>query len=133
MNIKIGIDIIEIDRIKKAIKKHKKFLSRNFSEQENEYFSTNENVIQTVAGNFAAKEAFSKSIGTGIRGFSLIDIEILRNKNKKPILLLKKKIQNCDLSITHSKENAIAVVIYRKNFLKHVFNLFFYNIFHLIF
>ena len=82
----IGIDIIEIDRIENAIKKNPRFLERNFTEKEVLYFKENNFKFESIAGNFASKEAISKAIGTGIRGFKLKDIEILRDELGKPIV-----------------------------------------------
>ena len=82
----IGIDIIEIDRIEKVLKRTPRFLERNFTEKEIEYFKENNFRSESIAGNFAAKEAISKAIGTGIRGFNLKDIEVLRDHLGKPIV-----------------------------------------------
>ena len=104
----IGIDIIEIDRIENAIKKNPRFLERNFTEKEVLYFKEN---------NFASKEAISKAIGTGIRGFKLKDIEILRDELGKPIvntynnlseICIKYNIKEIKVSISHSKNYAVA-------------------------
>ena len=112
----IGIDIIEIDRIKKSIKKNKKFLSRIFTKKEIDFFNKRKNNINTIAGNFAAKESFSKALGTGIR-FSWNDIEVLRDENGKPYINIygkakkifeKKEFKNCHISISHNKTQAIA-------------------------
>ena len=87
MNIlDIGVDIIEIDRIKKIVDKNEKFLKRFFTIKEIEYFRGKGFKYETIAGNFAAKEAISKSIGTGIRNFNLKDIEVLRDDLGKPIV-----------------------------------------------
>ena len=72
-----------------------------------------------VAGNFAAKEAISKAIGTGFRGFGLKDIEVLRDELGKPVVNLSEKIYklldrkdfNMHISISHNKENAIAYAV----------------------
>ena len=117
--IGIGIDITEIDRIGKLCK-NTKFVSRFFSEEENRLFeSKGKNMIQTVAANFAAKEAFSKAIGRGIRGFSLKDISVLRNEKGKPYIKLNnfKEYDNIifEVSLTHTDTTAAAVVVAFKN------------------
>ncbi len=115
-----GIDIIEIERIKKAINKNNKFLERIYTEKEVEYFKQKDYKAQTIAGNFAAKEAISKAFGTGIRGFNFKDIEILRNSLGKPVVTLynelyekseKLEINEILLSISHSKDYAVANAI----------------------
>ncbi|MGL4655357.1 MAG: holo-ACP synthase [Sarcina sp.] len=122
MIIGIGTDIIEIQRVEKVLKRTEKFLARNFSEEEIEYFTIKNLKIETIAGAFSAKEAVSKALGTGFRGFSLSDIEVLRTELGKPFvkvsnnvekIILEKGIINYKfhLSISHSKENAIAYVI----------------------
>lgn len=115
-----GIDIIEIERIKKAINKNNKFLERIYTEKEIEYFEQKGYKAQTIAGNFAAKEAISKAFGTGIRGCSFKDMEILRNSLGKPVAKLynelyelseKLEITEIILSISHSKDYAVANAI----------------------
>ncbi|HAS74673.1 MAG TPA: DNA-binding protein, partial [Clostridiales bacterium UBA8960] len=76
--------------------------------------------VETIAAGFAAKEAVSKALGTGIRGFNLADIEILRDSLGKPIVNMlghageisfSKGIVRFELSLSHSSTNAIAFVI----------------------
>lgn len=83
----IGIDIIEVDRIKKAIENYgSKFLQRVFTENEIKYCEEfKENKFVHYAVRFAAKEAFSKAIGTGLTsGFKLNQVGIINEKNGKP-------------------------------------------------
>lgn len=88
MIIGIGVDIIEIERVRQAIQNNKNFLSKLFTERELDYFINRNMNSEVIAGNFAAKEAVSKALGTGIRGFSFKDIEILRNELGKPEVIL---------------------------------------------
>ena len=119
MIIGIGTDIIEIDRIKVAIERTPSFLSKAFTEKEIELFKAKEMRVETIAGNFAAKEALSKALGTGFRGYSLQDFEILRDQLGKPIVNISKKareeiggrVLNINVSISHNKSNAIAFAI----------------------
>lgn len=113
----IGIDIVEVQRIKKAIDKNKNFLTRVFNEEEIKMFEEKKYNILTIAGNFAAKEAFSKAIGTGIRNFNFNDIIVLRNELGKPYIKINKnlknicndfRVQNIMVSISHSKNYAVA-------------------------
>ena len=121
MIIGIGLDIIEIERVRQAIQNNKNFLSKLFTEREIDYFISRNMNSEVIAGNFAAKEAVSKALGTGIRGFSFKDIEILRNELGKPEVILhnganligNKLVGNNNslrvhLSISHNNSSAIA-------------------------
>ncbi|MDO4301360.1 MAG: holo-ACP synthase [Clostridia bacterium] len=112
----IGTDIIEIDRIKKTIDKQS-FLDKIFTKTEQKlYHGVNP---QTLAGNFAAKEAVAKALGTGFAGCSPIEIEVLRDLKGKPYVNLYGSAKDLldsiggqvYISISHSKENAIAFAI----------------------
>lgn len=118
MNIlDIGIDIVEIGRIRQYINKNENFLTKLFTENEIELFKSKGGAPQTIAGNFAAKEAISKSLGLGIRGYDLKDIEILRDKMGKPIVIThnnlekicrKHNVLEIKVSISHGQDYAIA-------------------------
>ena len=121
MIIGIGVDIIEIERVRQAIQNNKNFSSKLFTEREIDYFISRNMNSEVIAGNFAAKEAVSKALGTGIRGFSFKDIEILRNELGKPEVILhnganligNKLVGNNNslrvhLSISHNNSSAIA-------------------------
>lgn len=121
MNIlDIGIDIIEIDRIEKAVTKSAKFLDKIFTENEIKYFESKGFKAETIAGNFAAKEAVSKSIGRGIREYGFRDIEILRDELGKPIvktynnlekICIDYNVLEIKVSISHCKDYAVANAI----------------------
>ncbi|MCY6371285.1 holo-ACP synthase [Clostridium ganghwense] len=120
MIIGIGVDIVEISRIKKAMERNSNFINKLFSKNEIEYLQSRNMRVESVAGRFAAKEAVSKALGTGFREFEFKDIEIDRTTLGKPIVLLKGKAKKMDrkwgqykihLSISHSKENAIAYAV----------------------
>ncbi|CDF57696.1 holo-ACP synthase [Thermobrachium celere] len=112
----VGTDIIEISRIKRAIEKTN-FINRVFTENEIEYLK-NKNV-ESAAGYFAAKEAVSKALGTGIKGFSFKDIEILKRDGAPYVVLHRgakkiaeeKEIKNIQISISHCREYAVAFVV----------------------
>lgn len=114
--IGIGNDIIEIKRIEKAIQKDN-FIKKVFTENEIKLFELKGKRAEFFAGRFAAKEAISKSLGTGFRDFSLTDIEILNNELGKPFIIFKNKIEayntkySANISISHCKEYATAVAI----------------------
>lgn len=113
----IGIDIVKISRISRLLEKER-FLSRVFSSDEIEYFKANGMKVETIAGSFAAKEAVSKALGTGIGKLSFKDIEISRDKNGKPKCTLSENglkiacslgFSNALISISHEKEYAVAI------------------------
>lgn len=114
--IGIGVDIIEISRIKNAVKREA-FLRRTFTGKEIELSGLRP---ETLAGFFAAKEAVSKAFGTGVVGFGLKDIEIYKDEKGKPCVTLynnalkiakEKEIENIMVSISHNRDNAIAFVV----------------------
>ncbi len=129
----IGTDIIEIARIQKAIQK-KSFLEKIFTRQEIQYYQDKGYHAETLAGMFSAKEAISKAIGTGFRGFSPIDIEILHNEQNKPFfrpspklqhLLTQMQLENHQflLSISHCQTYATAFVILCSNHIEKGFQI----------
>lgn len=113
---KIGIDLIEIERVKKSIES-KHFCERVFGENELKELLAKNMPAQSAAACFAAKEAFGKAMGTGISGFALTEVETLHNENGKPYLKLSGSAlklaegYSFDISITHTRELAQAVVI----------------------
>ena len=114
-----GTDIIEIERIKKAIEKDS-FIKRYFTEKEFLYFKSKSLRPETIAGNFAAKEAISKALGTGFSGFEPIELEILRDEKGMPFVntfgkaknfILYKNISKIFISISHNNTCAIAMAV----------------------
>ncbi len=119
MIIGTGFDIVEIGRIARAMQKEQ-FLSRFFSVAENEYFKEKRLSPAVVAANFAGKEAFSKAMGTGVRGFCLKEVEILRDPLGKPYLRLSgaaaalaqaRGAERLFISLSHTRDHAAASVI----------------------
>ena len=117
----IGTDIVKVDRIKKSIKK-KSFIKRLFNDQEISKCKKIKNFTHCYAKRFAAKEAFSKALGTGIvKGINFNEIVILNDKNGKPFIKLvnptkknvgkkiKKKFK-VSLSLTDEDNYAVAFV-----------------------
>ncbi len=100
--MKIGTDIVQISRIEKSIESLH-FKESVFSENEIKYCKKSEN----FAGIFAAKEAYLKALGCGIN-CRLNTIEVLHNSKGKPYFA---NVENCDLSISHDGDYAIATVI----------------------
>ena len=92
----IGTDIVNIKRMDRLLKKKgMKLKNKIFSRKEISYCENKKNSSSFYAKRFAAKEAFSKALGTGIRkGINLKDIEISNNKYGKPYILLKNSTSN---------------------------------------
>lgn len=110
----IGIDIIELNRIKAVLMRQPRLPERVLTESEraqmNKLAFTRQ--IEFLAGRFAAKEAYAKAKGTGIGGqLSFQDIEITKNNWGKPFVVNKKGLEHAHLSITHSKQYAVAQVV----------------------
>ncbi|MBR2876461.1 MAG: holo-ACP synthase [Clostridia bacterium] len=116
--MKIGIDSVDISRIEKLLEK-KNFLTRVFSEEEQKEFLSRGNKPQHIAAAFAAKEAFSKAMGTGIVGFSLNEVSLLHKENGKPFLSFSGRAEELtvkngfsfDVSVTHTDTLATVIVI----------------------
>lgn len=122
MIIGSGIDIVEIDRIKKIIKKwDSHFLNKIYTLNEKHYCEQKkDSAFQSFAGYFAAKEAWVKAVGTGMTNIKWKEIEIRKDPSGRPFIQLyglalataiSKKISNTHLSISHNKQLAIAQVI----------------------
>lgn len=99
---KIGIDIVKISRMENSIKSSA-FMNKVFTESEREYCKK----AESLAGIFAAKEAYFKALGEGIK-LPLTQIEVLHDSNGKPYL---NGIENSDMSISHDGDYAVATVI----------------------
>jgi holo-[acyl-carrier protein] synthase len=117
----VGIDIIEVARIKSMMEKYgDKFFKRILTDNEINYCKSFSNAELHFAGRFASKEAYSKSIGTGIsRDFGWKDIEILNDSRGKPYINHIKETEyskfKFEISISHTHEYGCAVVVCREN------------------
>ena len=116
--MRVGIDLIEIDRIRRALERHgDSFKRRCFTEAEQAYCDSKPNPPQHYAGRFAAKEAVGKALGSGVY-FTWKEIEI-RGRPKPGVHLTGRtaawadKVQagRIELSMTHSRELAAAVAV----------------------
>lgn len=114
-----GIDLIEIGRIEKVFDTEKKKM-RIFTEEEIALASPAN--FSRLSGYYAAKEAFSKALGTGIKGISFKDIEVLKDHagkpyiNKDKIMAHVQELFNVEeftihLTISHDRDKAMAMVI----------------------
>ena len=120
--VKIGTDICQINRIKSVYNRYgKRFLNRILTKNELKYVTSNKkSLVNRLAGRFAGKEAASKVLGTGLRGVYFKEIEILRESSGAPKIILhrraklqasKKYLTNFEISISHDRDFAIAVVV----------------------
>lgn len=113
-----GVDLVEIKRIEKSMQ-NPRFLEKYFGAQEIEELREKKFKAESIAACFAAKEAFSKVIKTGISGFALNEVQLLHEQNGAPYLLLFGKAKDIadekgllfSVSITHTDELAMAFVI----------------------
>ena len=116
----VGTDIVEVARVEKSID-NKSFIDKVFSDTEVAYCEVKANKAENYAARFAAKEAFSKALGTGFRGdIHFKEIEILHDALGKPYVhttgqtqayLLARNINTVHISLSHTKDMAIAVVV----------------------
>jgi holo-[acyl-carrier protein] synthase len=117
--VKVGVDLIEIARIRRALERYPSFKERCFTEAERAYCDSRPNPAQSYAGRFAGKEAVGKALGFGVaRAFAWRDVEIVGRP--KPSVTLHGRVRAwaeghgagaIDLSMTHSRELAQAVAI----------------------
>jgi len=118
----IGTDLVEIKRIDTLYQKYSdKFVNKLLSPQEFERFEACTSPKHFLAKSFAAKEAFVKALGTGVRGgITLPQITIARTKNGKPTLICEGKakealvhnqIKYCHITLSDEKHHAIAFVV----------------------
>lgn len=121
MQVKVGTDIIEVNRIEQAIKKHgDKFLTKIFTPDEIKYCNKNADTkYQHFAVRFAAKEAVFKAISDILNNVLVwTDIEVVNNANGKPVIKFhnvdKEKLElinGIDISLSHVKDIAVATVV----------------------
>lgn len=116
----LGIDIIEIDRIKEIVQGEagERFLEKVYTPKEINYCRSGESYrFNSLASRFAAKEAVAKALGTGIREFTWTDIEISNNKLGKPSIILHNKakekakelkVKQVHVSLSHTHTLAFA-------------------------
>jgi holo-[acyl-carrier protein] synthase len=115
--MRIGVDLIEIGRIARALDRYPTFRERCFTEEERRYCESRPNPPQHYAARFAAKEAVGKALGSGVR-FTWREIEI-RGRPKPGVLLSgstrawaeRVGAGEIDLSMTHSRDLAAAICV----------------------
>lgn len=117
-DIAVGTDIIEIARIQRSVDDFgERFLKRVYTERERYWYGDR---VNELAARFAAKEATSKALGTGIVGIRWQEMEILPNRRGKPVLILHGRaaerartlgLTSFSVSLTHSRTDAMAFVV----------------------
>lgn len=118
----LGVDIVEIDRMKRALERHPQIRERLYSETEREYCDKRNKPEIHYAMRFAAKEAVLKALGTGFRGMRFRDVEVMRDEFGRPQPVLHGRAAevaaergvielHLSLSFTHSTAVASAVAI----------------------
>ncbi|GLV58439.1 hypothetical protein KDH_52720 [Dictyobacter sp. S3.2.2.5] len=89
VNVAVGVDIIEVDRIRKVFERHgERFLKRVFTDLE---VAQSRGKMSRLAGRFAVKEAISKALGTGIRGVGWREMEVVHLRSGRPSVRLHGK------------------------------------------
>ena len=115
--MRVGIDLIEIERIRRALDRYPQFRERCFTDAERAYCDRRANPAESYAGRFAGKEAVGKALGSGVR-FTWKEIEIVGRP--KPAVRLSGRTKAwaervgagaIDLSMTHSRELAAAICV----------------------
>ncbi len=116
--VAVGVDIIEIARIQRTYNDFgERFLYRVFTERERDRYRGR---VNELAARFAAKEATSKALGTGIIGIRWREMEVLPNRRGKPVLILHGRaaerarelgLTDFSVSLTHSRTDAMAFVV----------------------
>jgi holo-[acyl-carrier protein] synthase len=116
----IGVDIVEVRRMERWLG-NSALLNRFFNQEELSFALSRKNsAAQTLAARFAAKEAFGKALGSGLAEIELKDIIVINDDKGKPDIKLtgtaqkmfeKSGADKTHLSLTHERENAIAMIV----------------------
>lgn len=110
--------MLEVARVERAISRHgERFFERFFTPAEREYCG---GVYHRLAARIAAKEAVAKALGTGIGDVQWVEIEVLADERRRPILYLygrareladEMNLRDWDISLSHTEAQAIAFVV----------------------
>jgi holo-[acyl-carrier protein] synthase len=110
----VGIDLLEIDRLERALQRHPRLAERVFTDSERDYAAARARPARHLAARFAAKEAVVKALGLA-GGFGLGDVEVLAGE--PPTIRLRGRAaevaggRSVKISLTHSRDFAAAVAI----------------------
>ena len=117
----VGVDMVEIARVRKLVEADRGFAERIFTDREIAYCESKFSKAQHYAARFTAKEAFFKALGTGFRdGMGWQDVEVENDALGKPQLRLaavalaqfkKRKLKKALLSLSHTRDMAVALVV----------------------
>lgn len=120
--LRTGVDMIEVNRVARAINRHgDRFFYRFYTDRELAYCGGH---IGALAARFAAKEAAAKALGTGIGDVQWVDIEIINGARGEPKLVFhgaaqvraeKLGLKDWSVSLSHTREHAVALVIARSH------------------
>jgi holo-[acyl-carrier protein] synthase len=122
MIVGTGIDVVEIDRIKRSVERFgERFLDRVYTAAEKAYCLRKRNAAESLAARFAAKEAGAKALGTGINhGVTWLEIEVVREPGGRPTIVFHGRARefadrlgttSSALSLTHTGTLAVASVV----------------------
>lgn len=118
--VRVGSDIIEIQRIRETVRRRPGFWDRVLTPWEKAYCFGKKDPVPSLAGRFAAKEAILKCIGIGLRGISWHDLEIKSGDQGAPrvcfsprakSILASQGLERIEISISHSRDYALAVAV----------------------
>ncbi|MDA8391472.1 MAG: holo-ACP synthase [Actinomycetota bacterium] len=116
----VGVDLVEVDRLREVIDRRPRLVERVFTEDERAYASRFSDPWPRLAARFAAKEAALKAIGVGLGGMSMLEIEVRRETGGAPLLCVtgqsadvaaRKGVAAWHCSLTHTASHAQAVVM----------------------
>lgn len=109
----IGIDAVELQRIKDIIENKPRFITKVLTENEQAQFAklTKHRQVEYFAGRFSCKEAFAKAWGTGIGQLALQDIEILSDERGAPVVTQSPHKGKVFVTITHTDTIAMAQIL----------------------
>lgn len=114
MIVGIGVDILDLDHMQSVCQKQPSIYKKILTSKEIEIYESRseKRQLEFLAGRFAAKEAFSKAMGTGIgKAVTFQNVSILNNKNGKPMVVESPFEGNMFVSISHSRNSVVAQVI----------------------
>lgn len=116
----VGIDLVDIDRIRRLLTRHPRFAQERFTADERAWCDQRRDPAERYAARFAAKEATLKALGVGLGALRLVDLEVVRAPSGAPGLLLHgtaaelaagQGVTGWKVSLTHSQNLAGAVVV----------------------
>ena len=118
----VGVDVVEVARVRRAVERSPGFLERVFTDEERRRCTTPSGALrfEGLAARFAAKEAVAKALGTGVRGFALVDVEVRTGRAGAPCVALHRGaaaiaervgIAGVLLSLSHTAGVAVAAAV----------------------